>query len=58
MEWKAGKEEHVMVVYICLFIGMAVNQEYTNSSHQQTSSTQDLYASEHQKLQIPVDLEV
>lgn len=30
MEWKAGNEEHVTVLYICLFIGMVVNQGYTN----------------------------
>lgn len=56
MEWKAGKEEHGTVLYIWFFIGMVANQEYTNSSRQQTSSTQDPHASEHQKLQIPVEL--
>lgn len=33
MECKAGKEEHVMVLYICLFIEMVINQELTQTLH-------------------------
>lgn len=56
MEWKAGKEEHVMALYTCLFIEMVLNQKYANCSYWQASSTQDPHASEHRKLQFPVEL--
>lgn len=57
MECKAGKEEHVMVLYICLFIEMVINQELTQTLHiSKLGSTQYPHASEHQKLQMPVEL--